>query len=100
MNRSGIKQWVRNSSAMALRVAAMTFISAVTAGSATAQAPEKFTFALNWFAVGDHAAYWVALEKGYYTQRGLEVVLENSKVTCPSHSGSSGVTFTIMPHRA
>lgn len=79
MNRSGIKQWVRNSSAMALRVAAMTFISAVTAGSATAQAPEKFTFALNWFAVGDHAAYWVALEKGYYTQRGLEVVLENSK---------------------
>ena len=27
-------------------------------------------------------------------------VLENSKVTCPSHSGSNGVTFTIMPQRA
>jgi NitT/TauT family transport system substrate-binding protein len=49
------------------------------AASASAQAPEKFTFALNWFAVGDHAAYWVALDKGYYTQRGLEVTLENSK---------------------
>jgi NitT/TauT family transport system substrate-binding protein len=43
------------------------------------QANEKFTFALNWFAVGDHAAYWVALDKGYYAQRGLDVTLENSK---------------------
>src|SRR5256885_11812626 len=36
-------------------------------------------FALNWFAVGDHAAYWVALEKGYYKSRGLDVELQNSK---------------------
>ena len=43
------------------------------------QTPEKFVFALNWFAVGDHAAYWVALDKGYYAQRGLDVTLENSK---------------------
>ena len=40
---------------------------------------EKFTFALNWFAVGDHAAYWVALDKGYYKAKGLDVTLENSK---------------------
>ncbi len=52
---------------------------ALCVSSAFAQAPEKFTFALNWFAVGDHAAYWVALEKGYFSQRGLEVTLENSK---------------------
>jgi NitT/TauT family transport system substrate-binding protein len=44
-----------------------------------ALAQEKFTFALNWFPVGDHAAYWVALEKGYFTDRGLDVTLENSK---------------------
>src|SRR5882672_7074404 len=31
---------------------------------------------------------------------GSVVVFENSSVTCPSHSGSSGVTFTMMPHRA
>src|SRR5262245_18591592 len=49
------------------------------AGAAGAQTPEKFTFALNWFAVGDHAAYWVALDKGYFAQRGLDVTLENSK---------------------
>src|SRR5690348_6556821 len=47
------------------------------AGSASAQ--EKFKFALNWFAVGDHAAYWVALDKGYYKAKGLDVTLENSK---------------------
>jgi len=49
------------------------------AGAAAAQPSEKFTFALNWFAVGDHAAYWVALDKGYFAQRGLDVTLENSK---------------------
>ena len=52
---------------------------ALSVGSASAQAPEKFKFALNWFAVGDHAAYWVALDKGYYTKAGLDVTLENSK---------------------
>src|SRR5437899_1226491 len=30
-------------------------------------------------AVGDHAAYWVALDKGYYKSKGLDVTLENSK---------------------
>ncbi|HEX2890806.1 ABC transporter substrate-binding protein [Vineibacter terrae] len=59
-------------------------LSAAVAGlavvaPAAAQPLEKFTFALNWFAVGDHAAYWVALEKGYYKAKGLDVVLENSK---------------------
>ena len=48
-------------------------------GGTAAQAQEKFLFALNWFPVGDHAAYWVALEKGYYKDRGLDVTLENSK---------------------
>ena len=59
--------------------AVCTALATMLAVPAHAQAPEKFTFALNWFAVGDHAAYWVALEKGYYTQRGLDVTLENSK---------------------
>src|ERR1700712_3756056 len=31
---------------------------------------------------------------------GRGVVLEISKVTKPSHSGSNGVTFTMIPHRA
>src|SRR5579864_5858701 len=31
---------------------------------------------------------------------GSGVVFEISSVTNPSHSGSNGVTFTIIPHRA
>ena len=54
-------------------------LAALLAMAGTASAEEKFKFALNWFAVGDHAAYWVALEKGYYKAKGLDVTLENSK---------------------
>src|SRR5512143_1127297 len=54
-------------------------LAALLAASTSVSAQEKFTFALNWFAVGDHAAYWVALDKGYYKSKGLDVVLENSK---------------------
>jgi NitT/TauT family transport system substrate-binding protein len=52
---------------------------ALVVPSAAAQAPEKVVFALNWFAVGDHAAYWVALDRGYYRAKGLDVELQNSK---------------------
>lgn len=54
---------------------------AVFAGllASPALAAEKFKFALNWFPVGDHAAYWVALDKGYFADRGLDVTLESSK---------------------
>jgi NitT/TauT family transport system substrate-binding protein len=55
-------------------------ILALGLGAPAAQsAPQKVVFALNWFPVGDHAAYWVALEKGYYRQRGLDVEMQNSK---------------------
>jgi NitT/TauT family transport system substrate-binding protein len=53
--------------------------AALLAATGTASAQEKWTFALNWFPVGDHAAYWVALDKGYYKAKGLDVTLENSK---------------------
>src|SRR5919108_5384387 len=52
---------------------------AAAAGASVAQPAQKLVFALNWFAVGDHAAYWVALDKGYYKSRGLDVELQNSK---------------------
>jgi NitT/TauT family transport system substrate-binding protein len=54
-------------------------LAALLAATGSASAQEKWTFALNWFPVGDHAAYWVALEKGYYKAAGLDVTLENSK---------------------
>lgn len=63
----------------ALTMLATSLILAATLGAPRAQAPQKVTFALNWFAVGDHAAYWVAFDKGYYRARGLDVELQNSK---------------------
>jgi NitT/TauT family transport system substrate-binding protein len=64
------------------RLAAVVLLAALVTAvalGAEAQAPHKVVFALNWFAVGDHAAYWVALDKGYYKSRGLDVELQNSK---------------------
>jgi NitT/TauT family transport system substrate-binding protein len=62
-------------------VLALTIAAAglAVSGPAPAQPAQKVVFALNWFAVGDHAAYWVALDKGYYRDKGLEVELQNSK---------------------
>tara|TARA_R110002126_G_scaffold291600_1_gene454101 strand:- start:3990 stop:4979 length:990 start_codon:yes stop_codon:yes gene_type:complete len=62
---------------MLKKILAITAVLGVIASPAAAL--EKFKFALNWFPVGDHAAYWVALEKGYFADRGLDVTLENSK---------------------
>jgi NitT/TauT family transport system substrate-binding protein len=64
-----------------VRIAALVLalVLAAPGGPVPAQAPQKVVFALNWFAVGDHAAYWVALDKGYYRTRGLDVELQNSK---------------------
>jgi NitT/TauT family transport system substrate-binding protein len=42
----------------------------IPTGDLAAQAPppQKVVFALNWFPVGDHAAYWVALEADTYLE--------------------------------
>jgi len=68
-------------------------LAAAAAGAPEAQQAQKVVFALNWFAVGDHAAYWVALEKGYYKARGLDVELQNSK-------GSGDSLAKVDTHRA
>ena len=62
-----------------LAIAASALLGLVLLQGAAAQTTQKVVFALNWFAVGDHAAYWVALDKGYYRAKGLDVELQNSK---------------------
>lgn len=48
-------------------------------GSGGTEQPEVVNFSLNWFPLADHAAYYVALEKGYYTDVGLAVnILQGS----------------------
>src|SRR5215475_12015523 len=63
-----------------LPVVALAVALLIAGGRAPqAQSVQKVNFALNWFAVGDHAAYWVALERGYYKAKGLDVEMQNSK---------------------
>jgi NitT/TauT family transport system substrate-binding protein len=60
-------------------MAAALAAAVLGAVSGAAETPQKFVFALNWFPVGDHAASWVALDKGYFAKAGLDVALETSK---------------------
>jgi NitT/TauT family transport system substrate-binding protein len=55
---------------------------AMLAVPARAQAPEKFQFRLNWTLYGEHAGFFVALDKGFYKEEGLDVeILEGSGST-------------------
>ena len=40
------------------------------------QKPEKFQFRLNWTLYGEHAPFFVARDKGFYAQEGLEVEIQ------------------------
>ena len=71
-----------------IRIASLS-LAALLAVATSASAQEKFTFALNWFAVGDHAAYWVALDKGYYKAQGLDVTMDPGQ-------GSAGAVQRVV----
>jgi NitT/TauT family transport system substrate-binding protein len=60
---------------------AIAAIAALDA-SARAQTLDKFQFRLNWTLYGEHAPFFVALDKGFYKEEGLEVeILEGSGST-------------------
>ena len=56
-------------------------VLSVTAFAASAQAQSAVTFSLDFRALGRHAAWYVALEKGYYKQAGLDVTIIPSQGT-------------------
>jgi NitT/TauT family transport system substrate-binding protein len=56
-----------------LRLVFAALCAVLTAAPATAQTP--ITFSLDFRALGRHAAWYVALEKGYYKQAGLDVTI-------------------------
>ena len=62
-------------------LAAVAAIAALDV-SARAQTLDKFQFRLNWTLYGEHAPFFVALDKGFYKEEGLEVeILEGSGST-------------------
>jgi NitT/TauT family transport system substrate-binding protein len=55
---------------------------AAAAWAGTASAQDKFPFRLNWTLYGEHAPFFVALDKGFYKAEGLDVeILEGSGST-------------------
>ncbi|MCC2677149.1 MAG: rane lipoprotein lipid attachment site, partial [Ramlibacter sp.] len=62
-----------------LAIASVAVLPFAAPVAAQAQAKAPFKLAINWFPTGDHGAYFVAQEKGYFDQAGLNVEIENSK---------------------
>lgn len=66
---------------VALIMAIMMIVAMTACGTPAAQPTdktqelEKLTFRLNYIATGLHAPYYVALEKGYYKEAGLDVTI-------------------------
>lgn len=53
----------------------MAVVAASVVSAGAAMATEKVTVLLDWFVNPDHAPLFVAQEKGYFAERGLEVEL-------------------------
>ena len=67
----------------------MLIASTLLAAPAMAQQKlEKFPFRLNWTLYGEHAPFFVARDKGFYAQEGLEVEIQEG-------SGSTTVSQLV-----
>jgi NitT/TauT family transport system substrate-binding protein len=67
---------------LALALVGTLAAASAFATSARAQALEKFPFRLNWTLYGEHAPFFVALDKGFYKEEGLDVeIIEGSGST-------------------
>ena len=71
-------------------IAFAAFAAAVLCFGADAQAQTAVTFSLDFRALGRHAAWYVALEKGYYKHAGLDITIIPSQGTAQAiHSVES-----------
>ncbi len=61
---------------------AVVALAAIGVTSASAQTLDKFPFRLNWTLYGEHAGFFVARDKGFYKEEGLDVeIVEGSGST-------------------
>jgi NitT/TauT family transport system substrate-binding protein len=66
-----------------------SLLAALAVGvSAPALAQQKFPFRLNWTLYGEHAPFFVARDKGFYREEGLEVEIQEG-------SGSTTVSQLV-----
>ena len=61
---------------------AVVALAAIGVTGAGAQTLDKFSFRLNWTLYGEHAGFFVARDKGFYKEEGLDVeIVEGSGST-------------------
>src|SRR5919201_2992749 len=70
---------------MILILAAMCSVAILATPAAAA---EKVTLRLDWSCWGGHAPFFVAVEKGFFARRGLEVAVQDGK--------GSRITATVV----
>jgi len=72
----------------------LTFLFWLTPGSAKA---EQFVFTTAWVAQAEFAGYYIAKEKGFYKQAGLDVVIQHPTLTSSTfHRLQTAETYAIM----
>jgi len=86
-----MKRALMQSLLLAAGVAAVTAVAA--AAPVLAQQKDKFPFRLNWTLYGEHAPFFVARDKGFYADEGLEVEIQEG-------SGSTTVSQLVAAGRS
>ena len=72
----------------------LTFFLWLTSGSAKA---EQFIFTTAWTAQSQFAGYYIAKEKGFYKQAGLDIVIQHPSLTSSAfHRLQTAQTNAIM----
>src|SRR6266853_199189 len=59
-----------------VKISALLVAVAAFGVPALAQTPEKLQFRLNWTLYGEHAPFFVARDKGFYKEEGLDVEIQ------------------------
>ena len=62
-----------------LFAAAVLVLAGLAGASAPARAAEHYVLMLDWLPSGDKAPAYVALEKGFFAQEGLDITIQNAR---------------------
>ena len=85
-------------------ICALSLVGAIAASASSAGAQQKLTditFSLDFIALGRHAPFYVAIEKGYYKEEGLNINVIPAKGTAHAiqnvESGVAQIGFIDVP---
>lgn len=62
-----------------INVCATILFALFTATSAMAQPKDKVVLMLNWFVYGEHAPFFLGMERGYFEKEGIELQIQQGR---------------------